>query len=137
LLPNNHEWSTDGPIRITDIPHKKKASCLVSSYNYNFILQLIDRYSECHRLIRAVAILSKIVQYRKQKSKFNSTNTATDLHDATNKIIRAVQETEFAHEMSDLKNNNRPIKTNSKLLHFTHNCIRKVGLHLSLYNTFG
>jgi hypothetical protein len=25
LLPNNHEWSTDGPIRITDIPDKKES----------------------------------------------------------------------------------------------------------------
>jgi hypothetical protein len=79
---------------MTEIPDKKKASCLVSSQNhYNLILQLIDRFSDFHKLIRAVVILSKFVQYIKQKSKFNATTiTVTDLHDAKNKILRAVRQ---------------------------------------------
>jgi hypothetical protein len=51
LLQNNQEWSTDGPVRITETPDKNKASCLVSFNNYNLILQLIDRFSEFHKLI--------------------------------------------------------------------------------------
>jgi hypothetical protein len=80
LLQNTDEWLTDGPIYMTEIPDKKKASCLVSSHNhYNVILQLIDRYSKFHRLIRAVVILSKFIQYKKLQSRFTSTITVTVL----------------------------------------------------------